>query len=152
MSKLFLNEEDYKIAESNGISREEADDRFYEHGMSLRRSIYNDKPVRQALPVNLSQVYKKAAKSKKKPSVNYQAFARRVKDGWTIEKALYHKSRKSFHKDHEKYLKIAETNGISQVVYRQRLQYGWSEMDACTVPKRGINSYKSEKLKKAGNC
>lgn len=75
----YLSEEDFKIAESNGISRHNAFQRFYYYGWTKEKSI--TEPMRSAN----TRLYKQRCKE---IGLSYRTFCRRLERGWSAERAL----------------------------------------------------------------
>jgi hypothetical protein len=73
----YLSDRDYQIAESNGISRHNAYQRFYSNGWSKERAITE--------PLRKDANYKRKCQE---IGLSYHTFCKRRKLGWSMERAL----------------------------------------------------------------
>lgn len=135
-----LTEEDYKIAESNGISRKLAKFRYEQGGMDLNKAI--TQPVR--VQKNEWKLWKEVAE---KNGISQNLFYKRTgKDiGWSAEQAAtvpplkngqsYTSKKKVIP---EELLERAAQNGISRGTLYQRLfRYHMNEETAVNKPTKG---------------
>lgn len=142
-----LTEEDYQIAEKNGIHRKLAKYRYEQGGMDRLRAV--TQPVRE-----LRNDWPKWKEVAEKNGVSMHLFYKRTgKDvGWTPERAAttpkfqpgqYYNTEKVIP---EELVKRAAKNGISKGTLYQRLKrYEWDEERAVTEKpgsrrRRGINN------------
>ncbi|WP_179865345.1 hypothetical protein [Bacillus pseudomycoides] len=59
----------------------------------------------------------------------------RMNLGWTIEEAITKPIRVPFHKKYAEFIKLAESNGISFLTFRARVEkHNWTPEDAATNP------------------
>ncbi|MCI0767380.1 hypothetical protein [Bacillus sp. TL12] len=59
----------------------------------------------------------------------------RIDLGWTIEEAITKPIRVTFRQKHDKYVKLAESNGISFITFRARVEtHNWNPEEAATKP------------------
>lgn len=133
----YLTPEDREIAKSNGISEESLKYRVGRAGWDIDRAI--TQPTRKINPTALK--HRKQAKAN---GVSADAFAKRLKQGWTSEEAantpiLSQKERtRRASQVNQKYdpadIAEAEANGISPERFRERMRSGWSAERARTTP------------------
>lgn len=139
--RIFLTEEDYKKAKSRGISRELADTRFYDEGMTLKQTLAPVKVEikKSKLTKEERQKYLKIALEN---GINYQRFMWRIDNDWTPEEAStvgIGKRRKAgtFSEKERQYIEKAKELGVSFDTYYIRRCRGWSKEKASTTPLRG---------------
>lgn len=117
--KLFLDENDYSIAAENGISRDEADKRFYEQAKSYEKSVGAKEP----------KTWREIAVEN---GISAGTFDSRVNLGWRRERAATEKVHKR--KDN-RWIEKAKKNNIPKSTYDSRIyQKGWSYEEAATTP------------------
>jgi hypothetical protein len=80
MIDVYLSPQDYKVAESNGISRDIAYSRFYILGWNRERAI--TQPVKKKNPEKIR--WRKIAKTN---GIPYTTYYERLTAGWTFEQA-----------------------------------------------------------------
>lgn len=143
---MFLTEGDYKKAKENGISRELADDRFYEQGMTKKQTL---KPIKTEVEKKefTKEEKRKYLKIALANDINYQTYMRRLRVGWEIEKASTipmgtRNGLETFASKERKYINKAMEIGISYDNYYSRRRIGWSKERASTTP---IRKYKERK-------
>ncbi|MFJ5716547.1 hypothetical protein [Neobacillus sp. NPDC093127] len=132
----YLTEEDYRKAESNGISRKLAYQRFYTNGWKVEDAV--TKPV-----TSYKKLFSKYKDPCKKAGISMATFYRRIKKGMRPDEAVafpsalpgkYERKAKITEND---YL-IAEGNGIKRGTVQGRVyQYHWPVDLAVTVPVGG---------------
>lgn len=76
----YLTDQDYEIAEKNGINRKNAWQRFYEYGWDKEKTLYT--PLRKA-----SKQWKEWVKVAEKNGISEPAFRNRMNYKWTPEEA-----------------------------------------------------------------
>lgn len=104
----YLTDEDYQIAEKNGISRNRAYARYYVNCWDKKRAIT------QPIYKNTKE-YREQAKIAQANGISISTFYSRVKTGWSLEEASskpigYRRERKKKITDEQ--LAIAAENGI----------------------------------------
>lgn len=132
----ILTNEDYEIAESNGIERHVLDLRFYAY--------YWDKERALTEPVRIYKKSKWRRKAKELGIVSVRTYDRRVNRGWDEERAatepptskdrmreINRETQRKFSK--ELYEKL-ERNGISNDLFRDRMRRKWTFEEASTLP------------------
>jgi len=130
---MFLEERHYKQAEKNGISRELADERFYDMGWSIQTAITLSSKA------GTDKSFKEYRDRKRAEGVRNgipaSTFNTRVHKGWSEERAATAPVRK-MDPERKKWQDIAEKNGIDKQLFRVRLQLGWGMEKAATLPKQ----------------
>lgn len=125
----YLSEEDFKVAASNGISRQRTYQRFYENGWSRERAI--TEKVNEGLLKKWKPIYEAN-------DISQPTFYKRMASGMTAEEAATTPKKKrgrSVTKITEEQYKIAEANGLSRVNVRGRVYSNkWEVERAITQP------------------
>jgi hypothetical protein len=124
----YLTDEDYKIAESNGISKKLAYIRFY-RGWSKQKAITKKVNEKQDLWLKYRDVC----------VVSYATFYLRIQNGMSPELAAKTPAMRRVVSESTKLtpevIKTAEQNGISYNALAARVyQYKWSVLKAMTEP------------------
>lgn len=138
MNEYYLTEEDYKIAESNGISERLAKFRYEQCAWEKERAITQAPRVTE----NLWPAYKETAK---KNGVAQSTFYGRMYRGWDVDRAASTPPvdpkeggrRKAYKRVQipEEIYELAKKNGIRRTTVWQRIQrYGFSFEEAATTP------------------
>lgn len=125
---LYLTDEDYKIAESNGISKQLADDRFYDWGWTAARSIGSTKAL-TATSNRFERLLQEAHANG--VEITLSGVKARIYNGMSEREAITI-PRGGKYKD--KYLERAMDNGISRQTYHKRVRVGWDKETASTHP------------------
>lgn len=136
-----LTEEHYAIAEANGISRYNAWQRFNEYGWELEDAI--TRPVRSS--GRRRKHNEDAIKIAEANGISRALYMRRIRDGWSEEKAssapiVSHQEagRRSGAKKSrftEEQLETIKKNGINRATALKRVHdYGWSVEEAISLP------------------
>lgn len=154
MSEHYLTPEELEIAESNGISRELAQNRVYRHGWDKQRAITQQRRDTKTLK------WATWAATAEENGICKSTFYTRLSNGRTPEEAAtqplsgtrYGASR-IFSKE---ILELAASNGISRARLYERVQKSnWDEHRAATtpiIPTTEIHKYrKSNKYKEKSN-
>jgi hypothetical protein len=81
MSHVFISDEDYAVALSRGISKQNVNNRVREHDWSVQKAI--TKPVSS----NERWGYSKVRKQCEKLGISSDCFRMRRRKGWSIKKA-----------------------------------------------------------------
>lgn len=125
----YLTDEDYRIAEENGISRRRAYLRYY-GGWSIHRSI--TEPVGSSRRSKYHD-YKEICE---KHGVSYQMFIGRIRKGMKPEEAAISKVTKGRHNTlvPAEIYQLARENGINKSTVKTRIRYGWDHTLAATEP------------------
>ncbi|MEJ9219531.1 hypothetical protein P4H46_15305 [Paenibacillus glucanolyticus] len=137
---FYITPEEYTIAQKNGIRPDMLDRRVREQGWPKERAMTT--PPRKL--TDRSRWWKVAEKN----GLNYNTFMNRIKLGWPEEKAATQPLRteeelkaQALHAtDHvrrypEKYLRLAEENGIPYHTFHHRVKYcKWDMERAATEP------------------
>ncbi|WP_226085665.1 hypothetical protein [Mesobacillus sp. S13] len=127
----YLTDEDYEIAEKNGINRRLAYQRFYMQNFSKRRAI--TQPVKKSYPE--LQKFRKIALEN---GIKHTTFISRIKDGWTPEEACVRPlgyKRPKPKKYTDEHLAIAAKNGIKATTVKNRVgNLRWPIEKAITYP------------------
>lgn len=129
----YLTDEDFALAEANGIRKALAYDRFYRLGWAKKRAT-TETPKRRIWPD-----YKEEAEAN---GVTRHMFFKRIGDGIEPEEAIAmgyigHGSNRGQHKKRlgRMHVEIAEANGIPEGTARNRVNlYGWDIERAITEP------------------
>lgn len=138
---FYITPEEYEIAEKNGIDHKLVDDRVRKLAWKIDKAIST--PVRQQL--KYSKHWREVAKNK---GIPYRTFVSRIGRGWSEEEAATRPRQtleekkimavkaSEFNRVYpEKYRHIAEKNGISYELFRNRVnRYKWSMERAATEP------------------
>jgi hypothetical protein len=136
-----LTEEDFKIAEQNGLSRQLVKDRFNKRLWSKQRAITKPK---QGTHNSAWSKWKDLSK------VDRRAFERRLSKGWDPMKAATTPPTKGKENGIVKqaHIEIAKSNGISRATLMSRVHvYKWDLEEAMTVPPFGKNKIRSKRGK-----
>src|SRR5690625_189353 len=157
----FLTKVDYEIARKNGTNKELLEHRFYEEGMDILDAA--SKP--QEPPRRMRKI--SVPKERRKPKVvmgegreyeeiyqkslelgtglSYSGIYYRMEAGWPVEDVLSKEIPHSFKVREADDIKVAEENGISFNVYRNRRDKNWSVERATTTPvNRRISRWKNK--------
>lgn len=139
MRGYYLTDEDFAEATANGISKQNAYNRYYILGWSRKRAV-TQPLVRRTYDWE---------KWKEKSLVKRASFNKRISEGWAPEDAAlvppYHDRYKGSKITQEHY-KIAEANGIGKNTVSMRVYtYKWSVEDAIKLPPGTTKSYKKLK-------
>jgi hypothetical protein len=132
-----LTEEDYRVAEQNGICRKTLYTRFYIH--------YWNKEDALTRPVRKQSKTEWRSKCKELGIVNLMTYDNRLRYGWDEEKAattppmtreqIAEQNRKRNRKYPDWVYKAMDDNGISQKTFTSRVNKNkWTVKEACTVP------------------
>jgi hypothetical protein len=122
----YLTDEDYAIAEKNGINRKMAYHRFYYQNWNKERAITEIHRLKKWS--DLFNQYKEIA------IVSEKTFKSRVLRGWHPQKAATtpHRNKQEITKE---VIETAAKNGISESALRNRVSlYKWSVERAMTEP------------------
>lgn len=142
----YLTDHDYAIALQNGITHQQAYDRFYRMGWTKQRTITE--------PVTKGYLWDTYGERCKENGIKKMTFYQRMRAyGMTAEEASsspllsrggnFTNKRKMI-SDH--LVKIAESNGISKSTLRYRIRVArWPTMRAATEPVRRENCRKEAK-------
>lgn len=131
----YLTDEDYVIAEANGISKDNAYQRVYTYGWDVEKAI--TEPLKRQIDIKSQwEKYKDASKVAK------STFYGRLAKGWESEKAaltppILNKSEDKYpdSKIKAEHIKIAEANGITRNTLISRVHtYKWDIERATTEP------------------
>ena len=151
MDYYFISEEDYKIAESNGISRNVVYQRVNSYCWSIKRAI--TEPIKK-LKKHYPDILDKALSI----GVSREAYYNRLKIGWSIEKAsstpimskeeIYENNSKKNTK-YPEYKDLAEKNGVPYSTFKRRVRTGWDIKDAYTI--KPMSKSEAGKINKSNN-
>lgn len=89
---VFLTEEEYELAETNGVSREMAFKRVNSYGWDRRKAVTRK-------PITKRGTYTEYVKRAVVNGINKRAFYHRIDRGWDPEKACTEKARTRYGKD-----------------------------------------------------
>ena len=141
---FYLNDEDIKVAVSNGLNVQTVKDRVYKYGWEINRAI--TQPIQKR-----NKEGKRWNEWKDKAVVGKSTYLSRINKGWTFEEAAmkpamsFSEASKMKRKYSEEDYRIARQNGISQGVVRYRVsRMGWTLEKAITTPV--MNKSESAKL------
>lgn len=140
----YLTEEDYAVAEQNGVKRTTAYRRFYEYRWTKERTLHE--PVNQRQKYDYSQWKRECEKH----GVTIDTFRYRVKNGWDKERAattppMNPEDRVTHVADYNrKYPKeitdLAKKNGIKMGTFYNRVNIRkMTPIQAATEPIASIN-------------
>jgi len=128
----YLTDQDYEIAEQNGISKSAAYQRFYNYEWSKERAIT------EKINAKESSLYSQYKEKCRQNNVSGDLFRKRLKKGMSPEEAA--SKPPEFHRPWGRYgdmsenYKIAEKNGINPRTVRTRIYtMKWSVEKAITV-------------------
>lgn len=151
MDYYFISEEDYKIAESNGISRNVVYQRVNSYCWSVKRAI--TEPIRK-LKKHDEKIINKALEN----GISRRAYYNRLKNGWSVEKAsstpimskeeIYKNNAKKSTK-YPEYKSLAEENGVPYSTFIRRVRTGWDIKDAYTI--KPMSKSEAGKINKSNN-
>ena len=159
---FYLTDEDYAIAEKNGIDKASAYRRFYLNGWTLERTITQPVNRQKSLKQILEKDYPDYESILKENEVSYATFYQRIYYGSSIEEALYTPNKRlhpSYAKEKrcrvarkitKEQFAIAEENGIKYGTVRARVyNYHWPVEKAITISTdyakgRRYNQFKKE--------
>ena|SRR5690625_3099283 len=156
---LFLTKVDYEIARRNGINKELLEHRFYEEGMDIIDATSKpQEPPRRIRKISVPNERKKPRKSGGREyeeiyqkslelgtGLSYSGIYYRMKAGWSEEDTLSKEIPHSFKVREADHIKLAEKNGISFNVYRNRRIKNWSVERATTAPvNRRVSRWKNK--------
>lgn len=135
----YIQEEHYKLAESNGISSSVVNSRVRELGWQIERAC--NEPINNKIKQILTPDINKSLKNN---GITINAFWKRLKLGWNIEDAytikLYSrkeamlKANSSRRRITEEQYLLAEKKGINRNTFRQRISRGWGLDNALNTP------------------
>ena len=141
---FYITEEDFEVAESNGIKASTLKNRVYRDGWDIDRAITQHVEKHDPSCQGWNDW-------KDKSVVGKSTYLSRVRKGWTKEEAAlkpamsFSEASKMKRKYSEEDYRIARENGISQGVVRYRVsRMGWSIEKAITTPV--MNKSESAKL------
>lgn len=127
----YLREEDYLIAEKNGISRVRAYQRVYIHSWDIDRAI--TEPI---FNNRLKNKEKELNKVLEENGISLSTYYRRIRLGWLEDSAMkvpaYEIKNGYVKKYSDKDIKDAEANGIKRSTFVARVNNGWSLEEAKT--------------------
>lgn len=115
----YLTDDDYKQAEENGISRMVAYNRFYNYGWDKNKTITH--------PVKRTKLWDQYKEKCWENGVSNNNFHRRIKNGWTPEKAATTPSLPINARKHKnpkvtpEILELANQNGINKNTLSYRI-------------------------------
>lgn len=134
MDYFFITDEEYKIAESNGINKRAVYQRV-NYGWSIQRAITQPlKKLKRHSPEALNRA--------NSVGVSRAAYYNRISLGWSIEKASstpimtkedIYKNNSIKNTKYPQYKSLAEKNGVPYSTFKRRVKDGWSIKDAYTV-------------------
>lgn len=125
-----LPKEAYEIAESNGIPKRLARQR-YEYGWDAERAITEPNDMRKKVTDRIDRLHRQAAENgnaMKRYTVMY-----RLQAGFT-EKEIIETPVGVSRKTRNELFNLAAENGIKKVTYKARRQRGWTPEEAATIP------------------
>lgn len=145
LNTKYLTDDDYLIAESNGISKKRAYERFYIENWEKQRAIKQPIKKQVSFKKTVLEMYPNLYEILDSLDITYQAFYYRLRHGMTIEKALttprinpitlISRKRKKKGKISEEDIKIAADNGIKEGTFKNRVyMLKWSVERARTEP------------------
>lgn len=137
---IFITDEEYEIAEKNGISKGNVDQRVHAYGWEIERAI--TQPIRKQRKHTYNQKYLDLAKEN---GISLSVYRYRVKEaGWDEERAattpvlslqeIGQMNAERLTKFTPEQIETFEKNGIPQGTVRKRLELGWSMEEAITLP------------------
>ncbi|WP_195723877.1 hypothetical protein [Bacillus sp. RIT694] len=133
---IYITDEQYLIANRNGISKKNVYQRVNEYGWSIEKAI--TKPLHNTKNKNTDRALMLLAELN---GISYAAYKRRIKDGMDPHEAAVKCNKYSVE------FQIALDNGIGSEVFYSRLRRGMTPYEAATQPlkyKRFSNKYKKE--------
>lgn len=136
-----LSPDDYKIAESNGINKRMAYQRYYDYGWDKTRAI--TQPINKSYGINAKARRKYEDKYydlAEKNGIGIQLMHKRMYEGWSIlEASTIKPNRTGRPQAHEqKYYDLALENGISRELFNKRVSRGWSFEKAYSTKVQGV--------------
>lgn len=139
----YITPEEYARAASIGVDNQTLDRRVRLLGWSKQRAI--SEPIRDQVP---RDHYSKWVQIAERNGIKYQSFMSRLRRGWTPERAATHplqsddeikqaalRATEHVRVHPERYLRIAEQNGIPYATFHRRVKVsGWDYDRAATEP------------------
>ena len=124
----YLTDEDYKIAESNGINRDAAYKRFYNIGWSKEKAITIPLGATKKPPFTEEEYRIARNNGIKQSTVSNRYYAL----GWDKEKCITEPIKTI--REEDLLVHVAMRNGIKSATYYSRLKNGWGKEEAATTP------------------
>lgn len=136
MANVYVTDEHYLLANRNGISKKNVNQRVHEYGWTVEKAISH--PLHKATK---GKVNRALALLAERNGINYQAYIRRLKNGMDAHEAATKRSNLTLE------LEMALENGICKRTFYKRVERGMNTFEAATKPlknKKFSKQYKKE--------
>lgn len=123
MTKVYVTDEHYLLANRNGISKKNVDQRVYEYGWEIEKAISH--PLHKTSKGKQNRAMVLLAE---KNGISYQTYIKRIKKGMDLHEAATKRSDMSLE------LEMALKNGICKRTFYKRIERGMNTYEAATKP------------------
>lgn len=141
----YITEEQYKIAESNNISKRIVFKRVNDYGWTIEDAITKKVMTRAECRMKYPKyVYEELKKNK----ISLTTFHGRIASGWSLQDAITKKvmTKTECRLKYPQYVyDNLKKNNISRNTFHARIFRGWDIHDACTTPCSTVTKYNKKK-------